>query len=101
MQEGGYSEGMHSYDEGGSYARGRRYAKRDSMGRYSRDDGYSEEYSERGHSSYADSSYGNSYGEYSQHGNDRVMEMLGGMMHEANPKQREALKKCMREMENA
>ena len=44
MEEGGYSRRYmptHYYD-GGSYARGRgRNAKRDSMGRYSRDYGYS------------------------------------------------------------
>jgi len=44
--EGGYSERYPIrggyYDEGSSYARGRgRYAKRDSMGRYSSDDGRS------------------------------------------------------------
>ena len=34
--------GCRSYDDGGSYARGRgRNARRDSMGRYARDDGYS------------------------------------------------------------
>ena len=49
--DGGGSYGMHSYNDGrgryegtyeGSYARGRgRYAKRDSMGRYSSERGYS------------------------------------------------------------
>lgn len=42
--EGGASYGMggHPYGRGGSYARGGRMnAKRDSMGRYSREDGYS------------------------------------------------------------
>lgn len=43
--QGGYSERYPYrgyYDEGSSYARGRgRYAKRDSMGRYSSDDGES------------------------------------------------------------
>lgn len=42
---GGSYEGAYdgSYDDGmgGSYARGRRYAKRDSTGRYSREGGYS------------------------------------------------------------
>lgn len=42
----GYDRGSYrgSYNDGGSYAMGRgrgRYANRDSMGRYSRDDGYS------------------------------------------------------------
>lgn len=43
---GGYSERGMVYDDGSSYARGRgQNAKRDSMGRYSRDDGYSQRYS--------------------------------------------------------
>ena len=48
--EGGESQsGDMSYDEDTSYRRGRMRAKRDSMGRYSRDSGYSEDgYSERG-----------------------------------------------------
>ena len=58
---GGYSREM-AYDDGmmnGSYARGRgRNVKRDSMGRYSREDGYSErENSHRGTGTY---SYGSS-----------------------------------------
>lgn len=43
-EEEGYSEMMpyYMYDDGSSYARGRgRYAKRDSMGRYSSEGGYS------------------------------------------------------------
>lgn len=43
-EDGGYSNytPMYMYDDGMSYARGRgRYAKRDSMGRYSTEDGYS------------------------------------------------------------
>lgn len=39
---GGYGNRGGSYERGGSYARGRgRYAKRDSMGRYSSEYGYS------------------------------------------------------------
>lgn len=98
--EGGYSEarggrggnrggGRSSYEMGGSsydddmmYSerRGRgRNAKRDSMGRYS--------------------SEGGSYeGGYSQAKDDMMM-MLGEMMEDASPKEREALKKCMRELE--
>ena len=38
---GGSYRGSYGYDNRGSYARGRRNAKRDSMGRYSRNDGYS------------------------------------------------------------
>ena len=79
LEESGYSEGY--MDDGmmcgSSYARGRRYAKRDSMGRYSRDGGYSED------------------DDYSDH----LMRQLGNMMEDADPKQRETLKKWMRELE--
>ena len=101
-EEGGYSEGymddgmMH----GNSYARGRRYAKRDSMGRYSRDDGYSEE-----DSSYARDGRGGSRGNrggYSRDdAKDDMMNRLGEMMEDADPKEREALKECMRAIERA
>jgi hypothetical protein len=52
-------ESHDAYEEDSSYRRGRMRAKRDSMGRYSRDDGYSEDrgYAYRGNGSY---SYGNS-----------------------------------------
>ena len=94
--EGGYSEtrggrtrssyamGGSSYDDDMMYSerRGRgRNAKRDSMGRYSSD--------------------GGSYdGGYSRHdAKDWMMNQLGEMMEDADPKEREALKKCMRELE--
>ena len=92
-EEGGYSEGymddgmMH----GISYARGRRYAKRDSMGRYSSDGGsydgddYSERRTGRGYSR--------------DEATDHLMRQLGNMMEDADPKQRETLKKWMRELE--
>ena len=90
--ESGYSEGymddgmMH----GNSYARGRRYAKRDSMGRYSKDGGYSEDddYSERRGRGYS-----------RDEATDHLMRQLGNMMEDADPKQRETLKKWMRELE--
>ncbi len=122
MEQGEYDD----MEGSSAYARGRgrgRNAKRDSMGRYSREDGYSEEGgsyyggSSRG-SSYEDdmSSYerggrggqgggrGNqggrsSYRGGSSYGNDDMMSMLGEMMEDANPKEREALKKCMRALE--
>ena len=87
-EQGGYSEEMY----GNSYAGGRRYAKRDSMGRYSSDGGsydgddYSERRTGRGYSR--------------DEATDWMMTRLGEMMSEtADPKQREALKKCMRELE--
>lgn len=106
-ESGGYSE------EGGSYARGGRgrgrNARRDSMGRYSREGGYSEEGGSYGGGSYGGGSYaggrgssrgGLSYAGYSRDGSD-MMERLEEMMHEASdPKEREAIKRCMRELEN-
>ena len=105
--EGGYSEArgrmggayMHgsSYDDDMMYSerRGRgRNAKRDSMGRYSSEGG-----SYEGGSSYRGGQGGSSYeGGYSQAKDDMMM-MLGSMMEDASPKEREALKKCMRELE--
>ena len=92
-EEGGYSEGY--MDDGmmygSSYARGRRHAKRDSMGRYSSDGGsydgddYSERRTGRGYSR--------------DEATDHLMRQLGNMMEDADPKQRETLKKWMRELE--
>ena len=101
---GGRGRGRSSYEMGGSsydddmmYSerRGRgRNAKRDSMGRYSSDGGFYEggsyERGGRGGSSYE--------GGYSR-AKDDMMSMLGEMMEDASPKEREALKKCMRELE--
>lgn len=103
MLEDGYSEDGHymgegriygtSYDDGTSYARGRMRAKRDSMGRYSRDGGYAEE--GRG------GSRGYSYGGYSYKDKDEMIEHLREMMGEASTtKEREAIKRCIREMED-
>ena len=92
-EEGGYSEGymddgmMH----GNSYARGRRYAKRDSMGRYSKDGGYSED------DDYSERRMGRGY--LRDEATDHLMRQLGNMMEDADPKQRETLKKWMRELE--
>ena len=91
-EDSGYSEGY--MDDGmmygSSYARGRRYAKRDSMGRYSRDGGYSEddEYSERRGKGYS-----------RDEASDRIIHSLGELMEGASPKERETLKKWMRELE--
>lgn len=104
---GGYSEarggrgrGRSSYDGGSSYdddmmyseRRGRgRNAKRDSMGRYSSEGG-----SYEGGSSYERGGQG---GYSRDEATDWMMRELGSMMEDADPKQREALKKCMRELE--
>lgn len=109
--EGGYSETrsrrggayMHgsSYDDDMMYSerRGRgRNAKRDSMGRYSSEGG-----SYEGGSSYRGGQGGSSYeGGYSRHdAKDWMMSQLGEMMEDADPKEREALKECMRAIERA
>ena len=103
--EGGYSEtrggrtrysyamGGSSYDDDMMYSerRGRgRNAKRDSMGRYSSEGG-----------SYEGGSYerGGQGGYSRDEATDWMMRELGSMMEDADPKQREALKKCMRELE--
>ena len=99
----GYSEARHgtrymggsSYDDDMMYSesRGRgRYAKRDSMGRYS-------------------SNMGSSYDEYSEMRMDRrysrddakdhMMNKLGEMMSSADEEQREILKDAMRKIERA
>ena len=88
-EDGGYSEDWVGEGRlyGNSYERGRRYAKRDSMGRYSSEsDDYSERRAGRGYSR--------------DEAADWMMTRLGEMMSETDdPKQREALKKCMRELE--
>ena len=92
-EDGGYSERY--MDDGmmygNSYARGRRYAKRDSMGRYSRDGGYSED------DDYSERRTGRCYSR--DEASDHLMRQLGNMMEDADPKQRETLKKWIRELE--
>ena len=92
-EEGGYSEGYmgDGMMYGNSYARGRRYAKRDSMGRYSRDGGYSED------DDYSERRMGRGYSR--DEATDRIMHSLGELMEGASPKERETLKKWMRELE--
>ena len=84
-----YDDGMHR--EGGySYARGRsRYARRDSMGRYSRDGGMSYRGGMRGGYSRDD-------------GKHYMMEQLEEMMEEAEkPAEKEALRRCMDALKRA
>lgn len=88
-EDSGYSEEMY----GSSYARGRRYAKRDSMGRYSKDGGYSED------DDYSERRMGRGYSR--DESKDMMMNRLGELMEDADPKEREALKKCMRAIEEA
>ena len=113
----GYSEGGHymgegriygtsydGYDRGTSYARGRgRYAKRDSMGRYSRDGGMSYDddmsYARGGRGG----NRGGMRGGYSRDdGKHYMMEQLEEMMEEAEkPAEKEALRRCMDALKRA
>jgi hypothetical protein len=97
-----YDDGMHR--EGGySYARGRRYAKRDSMGRYSRDGGMSYDddmsYARGGRMG----NRGGMRGGYSRDdGKHYMMEQLEEMMEEAEkPAEKEALRRCMDALKRA
>ena len=124
-QESGYSEDGHymgegriygtSYESGyserggSSYARGRgRYAKRDSMGRYSRDGGMSYDddmsYARGGRMGNRGGSRGYSRdGGYSMDdGKQYMMERLGELMDEAEkPAEKEALRRCMDALKRA
>ena len=89
----GYSEMReYPYMDGSSYARGRgRYAKRDSMGRYSSDDRMSyDDYSEKKDRRYSRND-----------AKDHMMNKLGEMMTSADEEQREILKDAMRKIERA
>ena len=81
-----YDDGMrHSYryDDGMSYARSRRYAKRDAMGRYSRD-GYRNGSYERG---------------YSRDEKEEYKEQLREMMEDAPDEQtRQSIKRMLEQM---
>jgi hypothetical protein len=93
--ESGYSE-----RGGSSYARGRgRYAKRDSMGRYSRDGGMSYD----DDMSYARGGRMGNRGGYSREdGKEYMMERLGELMDEAQkPAEKEALRRCMDALKRA
>ena len=87
-----------SYDDemrrvgGYSYARGRgRYAKRDSMGRYSRDDGYMRR-----------DGRGMRDGYSRDDGKAYMMEQLEDMMEDAEkPAEKEALRRCMEALKRA
>ena len=81
-----YDDGMRR-GGGYSYARGRgRYAKRDSMGRYSRDDGYMRR----------DGGYSR------EDGKAYMMEQLEDMIKDAEkPAEKEALRRCMEALKRA
>ena len=87
-----YGTSYDGYDRGTSYARGRgRYAKRDSMGRYSRDDGYMRR-----------DGRGMRNGYSRDDGKAYMMEQLEDMMEDAeNPAEKEALRLCMEALKRA
>ena len=86
-----YDDGMRR-GVGYSYARGRgRYAKRDSMGRYSRDDGYMRR-----------DGRGMRDGYSREEGKAYMMEQLEGMMEDTEkPAEKEALRRCMEALKRA
>lgn len=86
-----YDDGMRR-GAGYSYARGRgRYAKRDSMGRYSRDDGYMRR-----------DGRGMRDGYSRDDGKAYMMEQLEDMMEDAEkPAEKEALLRCMEALKRA
>ena len=93
MGEGRIYGTSYDYDRGTSYARGRTRAKRDSMGRYSRDDGMM----------YRDGRIGGMRGGYSRDdGKHYMMEQLEEMMEDAEkPAEKEALRRCMDALKRA
>ena len=86
-----YADGMRR-GVGYSYARGRgRYAKRDIMGRYSRDDGYMRR-----------DGRGMRDGYSRDEGKAYMMEQLEDMMEDAEkPAEKEALRRCMEALKRA
>ena len=87
-----YGTSYDGYDRGASYARGRgRYAKRDSMGRYSRDDGYMRRDGRCMRDGYS-----------RDDGKAYMMEQLEDMMEDAEkPAEKEALRRCMEALKRA
>lgn len=87
-----YGTSYDGYDRGTSYARGRgRYAKRDNMGRYSRDDGYVRRDARNMRDGYS-----------RDDGKAYMMEQLEYMMEDAEkPAEKEALRRCMEALKRA
>ena len=93
-----YGTSYDGYDRGTSYARGRgRYAKRDSMGRYSsRGMSYDDDMS------YARGSRGANHGYSRDDGKAYMMEQLEYMMEDAEKHaEKEALRRCMESLKRA
>ena len=87
-----YGTSYDGYDRGTSYARGRgRYAKRDSMGRYSRDDGYMRRDWRGMHDGYS-----------KDEAKSYMIEQIEEMMETAEkPTEKEALRRCMDALKRA
>jgi hypothetical protein len=102
LEDGGYSEDTDFMGEGRmygtSYARGRgRNARRDSMGRYSRDDGMHYD----GGSSYAMRGNMGGRGYSRDDAKEHLMEKAEEMLEMAtDPKERRAIEKFMRELDD-
>lgn len=99
MEEGGYS------NDGYSNARGRgRYAKRDSMGRYSSDNGYSGgmsyDYANDGYSRDGYSRDGYSRDEYSRDSKHMVNQLRSMMQGVSDEKTRQAMERCINQIED-
>lgn len=93
-----YGTSYDGYDRGTSYARGRgRYAKRDSMGRYSsRGMSYDDDMS------YARGRRGGNRGYSRDDGKAYMMEQIEDMMDDAEkPAEKEALRRCMEALKRA
>ena len=96
LEDNGYSEATDFMGEGRmygtSYAPGRRgNVRRDNMGRYSRNDGYSE------NSRRYSRNDGYSYGD----GKENMMAELEEMMENADGSHREAIRRCMEEIKRS
>jgi hypothetical protein len=102
-EDGGYSEDGAYMGEGRiygtSYARGRRNARRDSMGRYSREGGMPYD----GSSSYARGGMRDGRMGYSRDGaKEHMIEKMEDMMEEAEtPREKEAIRQCIMKLEQA
>ena len=103
LEEEGYSK-AYMHDDEISHRRGRgANAKRDSIGRYSRDS-YDSSY-EGGYSEYrypdGDGRVGgNAYMYSKSQGKEQMMHQLGKMMHDADGQERQILEKCMKDLNN-
>lgn len=99
-RRGGMGEGSYRYEGEGSYTRGRgRNAKRDSMGRYSRERGgnYSREGSYARGGNY--SRYSREGGNYSMDGEDMVEELRSLMENAPDERTRMEFEKMIQKME--